>query len=368
MKNHRISFAPMETADLTSGVVSSLDETEQQQQQADIRVEEEEGKETQKQDGAHQEKREEEFDSEKLPAAEPESALRKKKGAVGQEMEENDGKVATEVTGGRRRRRNSLLHQLTESAAMRRGVKIEEHKDPPATPAPVLPPATAQKGELKADTPVKVTATSEEKVEKIHAKEKQMSEQKEQKTAEAKGGVAITDKPEVVEATDTTDGDMRSARDESSMIAAGVNQSRLADLCDEDKQKVAHLVQQLVRVGKELEEKSRDWQKSQETYERRCEIMQEEKERAFREAASVRERYNQNLIMVKQYQDKLIELSGGGSGRQKRLRGQKGKMEMPKPMTRVSRRMQHMLLSREYRQSRTSLDLSSNRWSKSSFQ
>ena len=78
--------------------------------------------------------------------------------------------------------------------------------------------------------------------------------------------------------------------------AAAPRMAKIADLCDEDKAKIAKLIQQLVRVGKENEELTARLQHEKNSFSGRVARMQEEKDGLAREAAGDLDVYKRCLI------------------------------------------------------------------------
>lgn len=84
--------------------------------------------------------------------------------------------------------------------------------------------------------------------------------------------------------------------------------ARLGDLCSEDKAKVARLVQQLVRVGKEHERAVSELEEQRSAYEDRLSRMRGQNKRIVGEATTMKQKLEHSMSLLRTYQSRLLHL------------------------------------------------------------
>lgn len=83
---------------------------------------------------------------------------------------------------------------------------------------------------------------------------------------------------------------------------------RISDLCDADKSKIAKLIQQVVTLEQEKQQLSTQTKTKTDSYVDRLERLKKQNEVVIHETANLRSKFNQALVLLRTYQEKIVNL------------------------------------------------------------
>jgi hypothetical protein len=83
---------------------------------------------------------------------------------------------------------------------------------------------------------------------------------------------------------------------------------RIVDLCEEDKGKVAKLISQLVKVGKENEEFAAKLEEQRKVNAQRLQRLRLQNDDIIQAEATIRGKFNQSLLLLNQYQSQIVRM------------------------------------------------------------
>jgi hypothetical protein len=87
--------------------------------------------------------------------------------------------------------------------------------------------------------------------------------------------------------------------------------ARILDLCDDDKSRIAKLIQQVVTLGDEKQALQQQLEEQGIAYTSRLDRLKEQNGKIIQETANLRSKFNQSLRLLQTYQQRLMALKGG---------------------------------------------------------
>ena len=87
----------------------------------------------------------------------------------------------------------------------------------------------------------------------------------------------------------------------------GEKQAKISDLCDQDKAKIAKLIQQVIRQNQENEEITKHIEESEKVYHNSLEELRQENAKLRQNYETQKSKFAQSLTMLKAYQEKIAD-------------------------------------------------------------